>query len=101
MGQNTGLQTHDHPDSLFPLIPLIITCYFPGLSTWLVNRLVSLRELPVWAINFIISVTTTTVTEVVSNTATANILLPILKEMSLTLCQNPTYLGQDTQEVYE
>jgi hypothetical protein len=37
---------------------------------------------------------TTTVTEVVSNTATANILLPILKQMSLTLCQNPTYLGE-------
>jgi hypothetical protein len=33
-------------------------------------------------------------TEVVSNTATANILLPILKEMSITLCYNPVYLGE-------
>jgi hypothetical protein len=64
------------------------------LSTWLVERLIYLRDLPVWAINLIISMLTTTVTEVVSNTATANILLPILKEMSLTLCQNPTYLGK-------
>jgi len=34
-------------------------------------------------------------TEVVSNTATANVLLPILLEMSLTLCVNPTYLGKN------
>ena len=34
-------------------------------------------------------------TEVVSNTATANILLPILKEMSLTLCYNPVYMGEN------
>ncbi len=58
------------------------------------DRLIYLRDLPVWVINLIISMLTTTVTEVVSNTATANILLPILKEMSLTLCQNPTYLGK-------
>ncbi len=71
-----------------------IFTFVPGLSTWLVERLIYLRDLPVWVINLIISMLTTTVTEVVSNTATANILLPILKEMSLTLCQNPTYLGK-------
>ena len=27
-----------------------------------------------------------------SNTATANVLLPILADMSLTICQNPIYL---------
>ncbi len=41
----------------------------------------------------IVSLFTATITEVVSNTAAANILLPILKEMSITLCANPTYLG--------
>jgi len=67
---------------------------FIGFSSWLVQYLVYLRDQPVWAINLIISLMTATITEVVSNTATANILLPIVKEMSLTLCQNPTYLGK-------
>jgi hypothetical protein len=52
-----------------------------------------LRRFDVWIINLIVSVFTATITEVVSNTAAANILLPILKEMSITLCTNPTYLG--------
>ena len=67
--------------------------YFPGFSTWLVQYLVYLRRFDVWIINLIVSVFTATITEVVSNTAAANILLPILKEMSITLCTNPTYLG--------
>jgi len=66
---------------------------FPGFSTWLVQYLVHLRRFPVWLINLIVSLFTATITEVVSNTAAANILLPILKEMSITLCANPTYLG--------
>ena len=32
------------------------------------------------------------VTEVASNTATVNILVPILSQMSKTLCTNPIYL---------
>ena len=77
----------------------VLLFYFLGLSNWLVNRLIYLRGLPVWLINLILSMLTTTVTEVVSNTATANILLPILKQMSLTLCQNPTYLGKKNQKI--
>jgi hypothetical protein len=46
----------------------------------------------------IVSALTATVTEVVSNTATANIVLPILKEMSLTLCYNPVYMGKSRAE---
>jgi sodium-dependent dicarboxylate transporter 2/3/5 len=65
-----------------------------GFSTWLVQYLIALRGLPVWVINLIVSIIAATMTEVVSNTATANVLLPILWEMSLTLCQNPTYLGE-------
>jgi di/tricarboxylate transporter len=67
-----------------------------GFSTWLVQYLITLRGLPVWVINLIVSIIAATMTEVVSNTATANVLLPILLEMSLTLCQNPTYLGKLT-----
>ena len=67
---------------------------FSGFSTWLVKYLIALRGLPVWVINLIVSIIAATMTEVVSNTATANVLLPILVEMSLTLCQNPTYLGK-------
>ena len=71
-----------------------MTFFFAGFSAWLVQYLVYLKELPVWAINLIVSTLTATMTEVVSNTATANILLPILKEMSLTLCYNPVYMGE-------
>jgi len=31
-------------------------------------------------------------TQVASNTATANVLLPILADLSMTICQNPLYL---------
>ena len=65
-----------------------------GFSAWLVQYLVYLKGLPIWTINLIVSTLTATMTEVVSNTATANILLPILKEMSLTLCYNPVYMGE-------
>ena len=71
-----------------------MTYFFAGFSAWLVQYLVYLKELPIWAINLIVSTLTATMTEVVSNTATANILLPILKEMSLTLCYNPVYMGE-------
>ena len=43
-------------------------------------------------VSFIIALSTTMVTEVASNTATANILVPILSQMSLSLCSNPIYL---------
>ena len=34
--------------------------------------------------------------QVASNTATANVLLPILADLSLTICQNPLYLIMTT-----
>ena len=43
-------------------------------------------------VSFIIALGTTMVTEVASNTATANILVPILSQMSKSLCTNPLYL---------
>ena len=66
---------------------------FSGLSEWLVDKLFHLKGLDLWGINLIICLLTATITEVVSNTATANILVPILKQMSATLCSNPVYLG--------
>ena len=42
--------------------------------------------------DFIIALGTTMVTEVASNVATANILVPILSQMSSSLCTNPIYL---------
>ena len=69
-----------------------------GLSKWLVNKLQHLQVLDVWVINLIICLLTASITEVVSNTATANILVPILKQMSATLCTNPVYLGKTAKD---
>jgi len=46
----------------------------------------------VWLVNFVICVMTVTITNIASNTATANVLVPILAEMAVTLCINPIYL---------
>lgn len=63
-----------------------------GLSLWLGEQLAGLQSLPPFLIIFIICVMTATITEVASNTATANILLPILAELSLRIEVNPVYL---------
>ena len=65
-----------------------------GLSTLLVTQLntLELNTLPVWLVNFIIAMMTVTITNIASNTATANVLVPILAEMAVTLCINPIYL---------
>ena len=70
-----------------------------GLSEWLVDKLFHLKGLDLWGINLIICLLTATITEVVSNTATANILVPILKQMSATLCSNPVYLGNNVMNI--
>ena len=51
-----------------------------------------LSSLPPWAINLTICTLTAVLTQVASNTATANVLLPILADMALTICVNPIYL---------
>jgi sodium-dependent dicarboxylate transporter 2/3/5 len=63
-----------------------------GLSKYLVDQLDFLKSIESLAVNFIIAISTTMVTEVASNTATANILVPILSTMSRSLCSNPLYL---------
>jgi len=67
-------------------------CTKSGLSAWLVQRLLVLVGLPAWLICVIVCVSTAALTQVASNTATANVLLPILADLSLTICQNPLYL---------
>lgn len=63
-----------------------------GLSSWLGDQLAVLSFLPPFAIMLIICIMTAAVTEVASNTATANILLPILAEMAVTIKVNPLFL---------
>lgn len=67
-------------------------CEKSGLSRWLVQKLMVLVGMPGWLINVIICVSTAALTQVASNTATANVLLPILADLSLTICENPLYL---------
>merc|ERR1719384_2426700 len=67
-------------------------CVKTGLSQWLVDQLLVLKVLDAWLICLIICVLTVVMTQVASNTATANVLLPILADLSMTICQNPLYL---------
>jgi sodium-dependent dicarboxylate transporter 2/3/5 len=69
-------------------------CTKSGLSNWIAVRLQGLDGLPPAGINLLMSMAAATVTEFVSNTATANILIPILKQFSYSLCLNPVYLGK-------
>jgi len=64
-----------------------------GLSGFIGQLLYPLKDsLDPWAINLVICLATAMITEVASNTATANILVPILGDMSLKMCENPIYL---------
>ena len=64
-----------------------------GLNEWAVDNAKSLKDyFQVWEINLLVCLLTSTVTEFVSNTATANIALPMLVDISASLCANPVYL---------
>ncbi|GBM99447.1 Solute carrier family 13 member 5 [Araneus ventricosus] len=63
-----------------------------GLSELLGSKLSALRVLPPGLIVAVICFSTATVTEIVSNFATAMILMPIFSEMALTIGVNPLYL---------
>ena len=69
-------------------------CSTSGLSHWISEKMEGLNELPTWIINLIVSILAAIITEFVSNTATANIIVPILKDLSILICLNPTYLGK-------
>ena len=63
-----------------------------GLSDWMVHRLTALKGLPIAVVNLCMSLLTASITEFMSNTATASVLLPILQDLSVSLCENPVYL---------
>ncbi|XP_069980540.1 Na(+)/citrate cotransporter [Penaeus vannamei] len=63
-----------------------------GLSVWLGEQLRYFDVMPKEAIVFIVCLMTAMLTEVASNTATASILLPVLKELALNIKVNPLYL---------
>ena len=63
-----------------------------GLSNWVGNQLKVLEILPDYAIVLVICLMTGLVTEVTSNVATANILLPVLSELAKSIGTNPLFL---------
>ena len=64
-----------------------------GLSHLLVGLIsrLNLHVLPGWLVNFIICLVTCLFTNIASNIATANIVIPILAEMAVTMCIHPIY----------
>ncbi|KAL0277894.1 UNVERIFIED_CONTAM: hypothetical protein PYX00_005013 [Menopon gallinae] len=63
-----------------------------GLSEMLGEQLIGLQELPPIAILTVVCLSTTFVTEVSSNTAIANIVLPVLAKLCAAIGVNPLYL---------
>ena len=65
-----------------------------GLSALLIEALKTfqLESLPVVVLSFVVCLLTVTITNIASNTATANVLVPILAKMAVTMCINPIYL---------
>jgi len=64
-----------------------------GLDKLIVEQVKSIQNsVSLTGLNFLVCFCTSLVTEVVSNTATSNIVIPMLVEISKALCKNPTYL---------
>ena len=63
-----------------------------GLSCWVGSQLKVLGAFPDYAIVIIICLMTGLITEVTSNVATANILLPVLSDLARSLGTNPLYI---------
>jgi len=64
-----------------------------GLSMWVGDQLNALKGLPPPAILLLVMLLTATITEVASNTACANVLIPILIALSKRLDLHPLYLS--------
>ena len=63
-----------------------------GLSDYVGHQLSGLQSLPQWAMVVVICITVAALTEVTSNVATANILLPVLAAVARDTKVNPLYL---------
>eukprot|EP00096_Caligus_rogercresseyi_P012478 TRINITY_DN5231_c0_g1_i1.p1 TRINITY_DN5231_c0_g1~~TRINITY_DN5231_c0_g1_i1.p1 ORF type:complete len:554 (-),score=132.09 TRINITY_DN5231_c0_g1_i1:158-1819(-) len=68
-----------------------------GLSKWLVDNLKqSLMEQEKWITNLIFCLIMTFGTELMSNAAAANIMIPILIDLSVGICESPLYFVVST-----
>ncbi|XP_066962442.1 Na(+)/citrate cotransporter-like isoform X2 [Macrobrachium rosenbergii] len=63
-----------------------------GLSRWMGNGLQYLEFMPKGAIAFLLCLFMAMMTEVASNTATASLFLPVIKDLALAIGVNPIYL---------
>ncbi|XP_042875469.1 solute carrier family 13 member 5-like isoform X2 [Penaeus japonicus] len=63
-----------------------------GLSLWLGHQLQYFAVMPKELIVFVVCLITAMLTEVASNTATASVLLPVIKDLALGINVNPLYL---------
>jgi len=62
-----------------------------GLSTWFGIQLSSFSSLAPWAVLLLVSLITSFTTELISNGATANMLLPVIAELATATGTNPIY----------
>jgi len=63
-----------------------------GLSGWVGCQLGMISSLPSWCVVLVVCVITAAITEITSNVATANILLPVLAEVASATHTNPLFL---------
>ena len=63
-----------------------------GLSGWLGGHFVALEDAPTWLIMVIVCVVLTFLTELTSNTATTELVLPILASAGVAIGTDPRYL---------
>ncbi|XP_063958647.1 Na(+)/citrate cotransporter-like isoform X2 [Lytechinus pictus] len=67
-------------------------CVESGLSAWLAEQFHKFYGIPPLAVAFITAITISLLTEVIANTVTAAIFLPIVAEMAVAMRINPLYL---------
>eukprot|EP00112_Aurelia_sp_Birch-Aquarium-sp1_P011160 Seg2351.4 transcript_id=Seg2351.4/GoldUCD/mRNA.D3Y31 product="Solute carrier family 13 member 3" protein_id=Seg2351.4/GoldUCD/D3Y31 len=67
-------------------------CKNSGLSASISEKLIGLKGVPDYAIVSIVCVTVTAITEILSNTGTATIILPVLASLAVSTHIHPWYL---------
>ncbi|CAH1802535.1 unnamed protein product [Owenia fusiformis] len=63
-----------------------------GLSDWLALGLRMLTHLPPWAMVLILSMSASMMTEIISNTATSTLLMPVLGALAVEIKVHPLYI---------
>lgn len=67
-------------------------CSLSGLSALMGSQLEVFQGLPQWVLVLVLSLSTAAATEVTSNVAVCSIMLPILKNLAVSLKIHPLYL---------